>query len=292
MEPRTPAVMVLAAGLGTRLRPLTDALPKPLCPVGDRPQIEHVFAHLVEAGVRRAVVNTHHLAHHFTAAWVARQPLEVTLVHEPSILGTGGGLANAASALGPGPCLVWNADILARPPLRALFGAPLAFATLVVGPRLPPGEGTLGLAEDGTVARVRTGRRGREHASADYAGIALLSEDLRARLRAPSCLVGDVLVPAVEAGEAVATHTLATPFADTGSLRAYLDANLAWLEGASFVHSRGEVSTQVSLVRSIVGESARVIGDGALVDTVVWPGAEARAPLTSAIVTPAGVVCV
>src|SRR5437868_13630696 len=95
--------MVLAAGLGTRLRPLTDHVPKPLCPVGDRPQIDHILEALARGGIERAVVNTHHLHEQFTDAWARSQPLEVVRIHEPEILGTGGGIANAASALGEGP---------------------------------------------------------------------------------------------------------------------------------------------------------------------------------------------
>ena len=339
--------MILAAGLGTRLRPLTDATPKPLCPVGDRPQIEHVFALLARSGVPRAVVNTHHLHEQFTPTWASRQPLSLTLIHEPEILGTGGGVANAARALGEGPVLVWNGDILAGPRLERLFASPLGLATLVVGPRRPIGEGTLGLAADGSVARIRAARRGEEIASADYAGIALLSETFRARLAAPSCLVGDGFVPSVARGERLDTFALDSAFEDTGSLGAYLDANLGWLETltpssetltpssraltpspspvngrgeenenplphtrirergpggegsqgpgregsrTSFIHPTARVDEGAVVERSVVGAGARVSGRGRVFECVIWPSAEAHAPLERVIVTPLGVV--
>src|SRR5215475_3749531 len=103
----SPGAMILAAGLGTRLRPLTDELPKPLVPVGDRPAVAHVAARLAAAGVCEAVLNTHHLASAFTPERLAGLPIAVHPIHEPEILGTAGAVANAAALLGEGPVVVW-----------------------------------------------------------------------------------------------------------------------------------------------------------------------------------------
>jgi mannose-1-phosphate guanylyltransferase len=70
--------MILAAGLGTRLRPLTNDVPKPLLWLGDRPQIDHITATLAAAGLDRVVVNTHHLSEQFDDAWALR-PLAVDI---------------------------------------------------------------------------------------------------------------------------------------------------------------------------------------------------------------------
>ncbi len=94
--------MILAAGLGTRLRPLTDLLPKPLVPVGDRPAVAHVAERLAAAGIREVVLNTHHLAGAFTAEILAGLPIALRVVHEREILGTAGGVANASALLGDG----------------------------------------------------------------------------------------------------------------------------------------------------------------------------------------------
>ncbi len=117
---------VLAAGLGTRLRPLTDQLPKPLIPVGRKPLITFAFDHLIaEAGVEEFIVNTHHLASAFPAAFPdARyrdRPLHFR--HEPVLLDTGGGIRNIADLLGPQPetLLVYNGDILTDLPLAPLI---------------------------------------------------------------------------------------------------------------------------------------------------------------------------
>lgn len=104
--------MVLAAGLGTRLRPITDSLPKPLVRVAGRPLIDWVLDRLVAAGIERAVVNTHYLAELIVEHLRRRRDLEIRFSHEPEILETGGGIKQALPLLGPDPFLSVNAKIL------------------------------------------------------------------------------------------------------------------------------------------------------------------------------------
>lgn len=289
--------MVLAAGLGTRLRPLTERLPKPLAPVGNRPQIDHVLRALAEAGLRRVVVNTHHLGERFDDTWSSAQSLEVQLSREAEILGTAGGLRRAATMLGEGDVLVWNADILAELDVAALLAhheRSGALATLVVA-EATTGCGTVGLASDGSVARLRSYRREREVRGVDYVGIAVVGTELRRALPEVGCLVGDVLIPALERGGLVSSFALEGRFRDTGTLRSYLDANLGWLEQRGLVawrHPSADVEAGVSLDAAIVGEGAVVEGHGALERVVVWPGARAMAPLSDAVVTPFEVVAI
>ncbi len=107
------SALLLAAGLGTRLRPLTDVLPKCLAPIRGRPLLEYWLRSLAGAGVDRILVNTHHhaeLVKQFVAhsPWAAR----VTLVHEPKLLGTGGTLVENREFLRGGTCMVAHADNL------------------------------------------------------------------------------------------------------------------------------------------------------------------------------------
>jgi mannose-1-phosphate guanylyltransferase len=101
---------VLCAGLGTRLRPLTDELPKPLVPVGDRSILEHALARLSRAGFAQVVINVHHLAELFGRA-IHGSGTRVRVVVEPDIKGTAGGVAGARAHLHSDPVLVWNGDI-------------------------------------------------------------------------------------------------------------------------------------------------------------------------------------
>jgi mannose-1-phosphate guanylyltransferase len=103
---------VLGAGLGTRLRPLTDDLPKPLIPIFQKPLITFALDHLCAVGVKSFVINTHHLAPQFETlgGTYAGHPLKV--VHEPVLLGTGGGIKNVERLLRREPFIVYSGDLL------------------------------------------------------------------------------------------------------------------------------------------------------------------------------------
>jgi mannose-1-phosphate guanylyltransferase len=126
---------VLAAGLGTRLLPLTAIRPKPLLPILNRPLLGVVLAQLETAGCFQVAVNTHHLAdqvHDFLRSEPWSFLLSVS--HEPEILGTGGGIRQLGEILREGPFLAINGDILTDLDLAALYRAhqPGAISTLVL----------------------------------------------------------------------------------------------------------------------------------------------------------------
>jgi MurNAc alpha-1-phosphate uridylyltransferase len=117
--------MVLAAGLGTRMRPLTDAMPKALVPVAGRALIDRVLDELVAAGVTRAVVNVHYLADQMERHLQARTDLEILISDERAqLLDSGGGIQHARDKLGEAPIFVANIDSLwtaeREPPLETL----------------------------------------------------------------------------------------------------------------------------------------------------------------------------
>jgi NDP-sugar pyrophosphorylase family protein len=105
---------LLGAGLGTRLRPLTDDLPKPLIPIFQKPLITFVLDHLIEAGVKSFVVNTHHRAAAFRELFAEEsyRGHPVQLVHEPEILGTGGGIKNVEPLLRDEHFISYSGDLL------------------------------------------------------------------------------------------------------------------------------------------------------------------------------------
>jgi mannose-1-phosphate guanylyltransferase len=114
---------VLGAGLGLRLRPLTEDLPKPLVPIFQKPLITFPLDHLAAVGVRSFVINTHHLPEHFEAFFAGGRyrELPVRLVHEPVLLETGGGLKNAQPHLGSGPFIAYSGDVLTDLSLEPLI---------------------------------------------------------------------------------------------------------------------------------------------------------------------------
>lgn len=153
--------MLLAAGRGERLRPLTDSLPKPLVRVGGRPLIAWHLAALARAGVREVVINLSWLGEQLRAALGDGRDfaLNITWSDEgPVPLETGGGIFRALPLLGPGPFLVVNSDLWTDIDFRRLHLAPEAHAHLVLipnPPHHPRGDFAL---EDGRVVNRAAGR--------------------------------------------------------------------------------------------------------------------------------------
>ena len=104
--------MVLAAGRGERLRPLTDTVPKPMVPVIGRPLLDHAIDRLTAAGVTRIVVNVHHLGEQIAAHLKGRMGPEIVISKEATALETGGGVTQALPLLGDQPFYVVNGDSL------------------------------------------------------------------------------------------------------------------------------------------------------------------------------------
>jgi mannose-1-phosphate guanylyltransferase len=290
--------MVLAAGLGSRLRPLSDVCPKPLVPVGDRPALAHVLDRLAAGGVSRVVVNAHHGLPQMERFVAGRSG--VALSREAELLGTAGGVSFAGplldEGLGAGDVLVWNADILVDLDPRQLVadhaGAPARDATLVVQ-RRQRGQGSVGLDGEGRIVRLRGERVADEAHGGEFLGVHMLGAGLRARLPKRGCLVGDLYIPAMQAGARLQAWVWTGTFFDIGSVATYLTANLAWLSARgldAWVGPGARVSTDVSLRRTLVGEGASVRGAGLLDACVVWPGVSVAAPMSATVAAPGRLV--
>ncbi len=284
------SAIVLCAGFGTRLRPLTDELPKPLVPVGDRSILEHAIAHLVGVGFTEIVINVHHLAGVFERV-LAGCAVPVRVVTEPDIKGTAGGVAGARRHLQRDPVLVWNGDILVEPPLDQLLAGcmPHSFC-LGVAPR-GMGEGTVGLDEAGHVVRLRGERFGTEVRGGDYVGVLALGAQVRDSLPEHGCLFGDAALPLLRAGGVITSALVTGPWTDAGDARSLAAANWAWLAARGldgFIADGVELRAGVQLRQSVVGAGARILGQGVLERCVVCPGATVSAPLQDAIVAPSG----
>ncbi len=110
-EKLSDTAMILAAGFGTRLRPLTLEKPKPLFQVGGRAMLDIALDHLKKAGIGRVVVNAHYLSGQIATHLDARPDMELILSFEPEILDSGGGVKNARAQFGDKPFFVLNADL-------------------------------------------------------------------------------------------------------------------------------------------------------------------------------------
>ena len=175
--------MVLAAGLGTRMRPLTDTLPKPLIKVAGKALIDHALDRLADAGVETAVVNVHHMADQIEHHLKGRTRPEIEISDERGeLLDTGGGVVKALRRLGDKPFFHMNSDTLwveGVTPNLARLGTQfdlasmdilllLASATASIGYE---GRGDFAMAPDGRLRR----RAEREVTPFIYAGAAVLN---------------------------------------------------------------------------------------------------------------------
>jgi len=175
--------MVLAAGLGTRMRPLTQNRPKPLVEVCGKPLIDHVLDKLAAAGVRTAVVNTHYFADELERHLKQRREPRILISDERDrLLGTGGGVAKALPELGGGPFYLVNADTLwmdgTAPNLKRLadtFDPGRMDVLLLLAPTATSigysGRGDFAMASDGVLSR----RGEREIVPFVYAGVGLFA---------------------------------------------------------------------------------------------------------------------
>ena len=290
---------VLAAGLGTRLRPLTDQLPKPLIPVGLKPLITFAFDHLIaDTGVEEFIVNTHHRAEAFEAAFPEAQyrgrPLHFR--HEQVLLDTGGGIKNIADLLGPQPetFLVYNGDIL---------------TDLPIGPAIEHHR-----ASGNEVTLVLRSQDGPKHLAWDPATGQIL--DIRNRLGtgfpeayAFSCvyLVEPAFLDRIPAGQVISVIPIFQEmirngaklggilidegiWRDLGSRKEYLQAHrdlradagrsfprygapdpgwLDWIAPSATIAPSARVQGA-----SVIGAGARVGDNAVLEDSILWSGAE------------------
>jgi MurNAc alpha-1-phosphate uridylyltransferase len=185
--------MVLAAGLGVRMRPLTDTMPKPLVAVAGQTLLDHALDKLALAGVSEAVVNVHYLADQIIDHTAGRTRPRVVISDErDQILGTGGGVVKALPLLGSAPFFHVNADTLwidgVRPNLARMAEVfdPARMDILLL---MAPTTSSIGYAGSGDYNMLPDGalRRRREHQVVPfvYAGAAILSPSAFAD--APSC---------------------------------------------------------------------------------------------------------
>ena len=282
---------VLAAGLGTRLKPLTDICPKPLLPVLNRPLLGLVLAQLEAAGCFQVAVNTHHLAeqvHDFLRAEPWSFLLSVS--HEPEILGTGGGLRQLGEVLREGPFLAINADILTDLDLAEVYRGrrPGAVSTLVLHDC--PAYNNVWV-KDGAVVSIGApppGAAGEAYGKPlAYTGVQVVEQKMMDYLPAPGRPYNLVQAwrEALAAGERLAYITVRGHFwQDLGTPEHYLAAHRRLLAGAA----PGLAKYFPGLTDPLMGPGARigagaqfgggvclgsgvVVGEGAsLKNTVVW----------------------
>jgi NDP-sugar pyrophosphorylase family protein len=232
--------MILAAGLGTRLRPLTDRLPKPLLPIAGRPMIEYTLGWVAAAGIRDVMINLHHKGDLIrqTLGTGEHVGMAISYSEEPVILGTGGGLKRVEGFFGHEPFLIVNADVLTALDPNAVIRTHAAHrprATLAV--RRDPDAatyGTLGLDAAGRIRRF-LGRGVANEPLEDvmFTGIHVLDPSVLAAIPVDQFSpITDEYIAIVERGEPLRGHLSDATWIDIGTPERYQEAQRLVAAGA------------------------------------------------------------
>ena len=286
---------VLGAGLGTRLKRLTHARPKPLIPVAGKPLITCAFDHLLGVGVERIVVNTHHCAEAYGRAFPggAYRHAALTFRHEPVLLETGGGIKNVEDCLGGAPFLVYNGDILSTLPLQPALAQHFAAGnevTLVL--RSHGGPLQVALAP-GTSRVLDIGHRlGRAPGTHLFTGIYVVSPAFFHRLRLEKLSVIPAFLEMIAQGASLGAVVIDEgDWWDLGTREHYIEVHRtlrAADPAACWVHPTAQVDPTARLTgATCVGAGAKV-GPGAhLHDCILWEGTAiaSQSTLTRCILT-------
>ena len=294
---------VLAAGFGTRLRPLTEVVPKPLVPVCGVPMLSYALALCARHGHTHVLVNGHYLSEQL-ASWAGEhEGVHVTLsIEKPDILGTGGGLKKVEDKLAETFAVV-NADILCDIDLSALMDAvvPGGAAMALRASDEAPGYGIVAADDSGTVVDLvglsTATPEGEVHRDTHFTGVHALHRDALAKVPvAFSSIIQDSYVHTVASRRVRGLRHEGT-WLDVGNPTAYLDTNLAVLRGEialpldPFPRGTGELDDGVEVTgpvwvgpdadvaagarigESVIGAGAHVPADAVLSKVVVWDGA-------------------
>ncbi len=260
---------ILGAGLGTRLRPLTDHLPKPLVPLYQRPLAAWTVDACERAGIRRFAINTHHLPEAWENFGDGR---DITLFHEPILLETGGGLKNIEGWMGDEPLLVHNGDIFSTLPLHKLIAAHKASGLPVTLAVRSFGDAThiaLNHIED-RVTDIRA-KLGKSEGTHVFTGIYCVSPAFLEMLpKGEKISVIPAFLQLAREGRLGAIVLDEGEWLDLGERDSYIDAHQR-LALAEPIHESAVVDG-AKIERSVIGPGA-IIGEGAeVIDSVIWPG--------------------
>jgi mannose-1-phosphate guanylyltransferase len=270
---RVRTAFVLGAGLGKRLRPLTDSRPKPLIPIFNKPLITFALDHLIAAGVERFVINTHHLAEQFDVAFASGEyrGRPVKLVFEPVLLETGGGIKNAEALIGREPFFVYSGDILTDIDLGALVDAHFRDGNEVTMALRDTGLAT-GVTLDGNRVTDFRGRYGVPGTHHDFANVSIWNAGIYGRIPEVTKVafvpvLSDWLADGVRLGGVLLNGR---EWFNVGSREEYLAVH-RFIEASGW---RPDYIADAAWPGTTIGKNPRIGENVSLQNTIVWDDAE------------------
>ena len=286
---RIKQAFVLGAGLGTRLRPLTEELPKPLVPIFQKPLITFALDHLTDIGITTLVINTHRLPETFAEPFPQGRYAGATLklVNEPVLLETGGGIKNIEALLGNEPFITYSGDVLTDIRLQPLIDEHFTHGNDVTLALRHTGLGSAVAFRENRVIDIsnRYGVPGEY----DFANIAVWNPSVFGKIPPKQKIsfipiLGDWISQGGRIGGVVLEEG---KWFNLGSRAEYFEvhrmiANQNWRPGHvkesdwwKPIHASAIVDPSAQLRGcSVVGKDCRVGAGAILEDTILWPGAQ------------------
>ncbi|MGE9269032.1 MAG: sugar phosphate nucleotidyltransferase [Verrucomicrobiales bacterium] len=264
---------ILGAGLGTRLRPLTNTLPKPLIPLHNRPLVTHALDHCLAAGLTDIAINTHHLPEAWERAFPDKRYKEASLsfFHEPELLETGGGIKNIESWIAGESLLIYNGDILTDLSLRELIATHQAGANTATLALRDSGP-ALHIATDGSritdIHQKVTGLPGTHQ----FTGLYCVEPELLSLIPPHEKIsVIPAFLELIKANKLGAHLANDATWLDLGTRCAYLEAAFA---RKAKIHPSARISPSARIENSWIGADCQVYEQAVITNSILWPGTE------------------
>lgn len=266
---------ILGAGLGTRLRPLTNVLPKPLVPVWNEPLVYHALRHCKNAGIREFAINTHHIPEAWENTFPKRKfedsPIE--LFYEPILLETGGGIKNISSFIGSDSILVFNGDIITDIDLDGLISAHEASGDVATLAVKSTGPNCNIAVENGRVIDLRNDL-GIHPGNHQFTGIYCISSEILELIPENKKIS---IIPAflelAKQNKIGSFNADKATWHDIGTIEAYREVHHnSPLRDAtdSFIHPSAKVEDGASIERSIIWQNAYISASAILENCIVF----------------------
>lgn len=271
---------ILGAGLGTRLRPLTNSLPKPLVPFGHEPLVYNALRHCQKAGIQSFAINTHHCPEAWEKTFPNNQfegsPLH--FFHEPELLETGGGIKNIATYIGDEPTLIYNGDILTDLDLAALCKSHCSSNNLATLALYSKGPNCNVAVNNGQVIDIRH-TLGIHPGTHQFTGIYIIEAEVLDLIPTGQKIsIIPALVELTKLGRLGTFIADGATWQDLGTRDEYLSAHRRLRQSKLFKaqHPSAKVdpSADVDLETCFIGANCVIEKNVILRNTIVWPAAK------------------
>ncbi|MBN2529679.1 MAG: NDP-sugar synthase [Deltaproteobacteria bacterium] len=297
--------MILAAGLGTRLRPITNDMPKPMIPVAGIPNIERLIIHLRDEGIAQFAVNLHYCPQPLMT-WLGdgrRLNVEICYFIEKNILGTGGGIRNMLTHVGNDTCIVVNGDVLFMPPIARIVKRHResgALASMIIRPTDTQEQGTVALSKSGRVKKLRPVGDTPGNQPYMFTGMHVIEPQMGELLPASGCIVRQTYAAMVKRRDALYGIVDDGDFRDLGTPADYLDVHLKILlgeirlpgfippKGGNLIAQSATLHPGASVENSVVGENASIGANIKIKNSIVMAETVVGANLLGQIAMPSG----